>query len=218
MNNLLLRRRMMMQAGGSPTPPPTTYQYVEYIQTPNNGTACIVLPITTADFDTIDIQFEALSVNFSVIYGQWGSGNYGNSFECYIDSNKMQVNPANAIYYVISTLVPSKFRIVAETDLTANRTASLYDGNNNLLQQRNRTYSIANNYNISLFCVRKSYYNNNDNVKFISATFSLNNIIVAQYLPCYRINDNIKGVHDIVNDDFRTNDGTGDFILGPDIN
>lgn len=41
--------------------------------------------------------------------------------------------------------------------------------------------------------------------------------LVADFVPCYRILDNVAGLYDIVRNAFYTNAGTGSFILGKDV-
>ena len=45
-----------------------------------------------------------------------------------------------------------------------------------------------------------------------------NNIEKINLIPCYRKSDNEPGLYDLVNDKFYTNNGTGTFIKGPDVN
>jgi hypothetical protein len=40
----------------------------------------------------------------------------------------------------------------------------------------------------------------------------------SYYKPCYRKADNVPGWYDTANDVFYPNEGTGVFIVGPDIN
>lgn len=42
-----------------------------------------------------------------------------------------------------------------------------------------------------------------------------NNILVFDGVPCYRKSDNVAGLYDLVNNTFYTNQGTGNFIVGP---
>ena len=44
-----------------------------------------------------------------------------------------------------------------------------------------------------------------------------NNVLVRDYVPCYRKEDNVVGMYDIVNDVFYTNLGTGEFLKGSDV-
>ena len=45
-----------------------------------------------------------------------------------------------------------------------------------------------------------------------------NDVLIKDFIPCYRKSDNEIGLYDTVNNVFYTNQGTGEFILGPDIN
>ena len=42
-------------------------------------------------------------------------------------------------------------------------------------------------------------------------------ILIAQLIPCYRKSDNKPGMYDLVNNQFYTNAGTGEFIVGPNV-
>ncbi len=42
-----------------------------------------------------------------------------------------------------------------------------------------------------------------------------NNVLVRDFIPCYRNSDNLAGVYDLVNNVFYTNQRTGNFIVGP---
>lgn len=39
--------------------------------------------------------------------------------------------------------------------------------------------------------------------------------VIKNFIPCYRKSDNVAGLYDLVNDVFYTNQGTGNFIVGP---
>ncbi len=40
-----------------------------------------------------------------------------------------------------------------------------------------------------------------------------NDVLIANYIPCYRKADNVTGVYDLIGGNFYTNNGTGDFII-----
>lgn len=48
-------------------------------------------------------------------------------------------------------------------------------------------------------------------------TFWNENILIRNFIPCYRKSDNKPGMYDIVNNQFYTNAGTGEFIAGDNI-
>lgn len=39
--------------------------------------------------------------------------------------------------------------------------------------------------------------------------------VIKNFVPCYRKSDNVAGLYDLVNNVFYTNQGTGNFIVGP---
>lgn len=88
----------------------------------------------------------------------------------------------------------------------------------------NITYDCVNNmnivstYNVSLFACNE----NGTNIRFLkgriySCKFSENNILIRNFIPCYRKSDNIAGMYDTVNNTFYTNAGTGNFTVGADV-
>lgn len=42
-------------------------------------------------------------------------------------------------------------------------------------------------------------------------------ILIRDFIPCYRISDNVAGLYDLVTKQFYTNSGTGAFLVGEDI-
>ena len=54
--------------------------------------------------------------------------------------------------------------------------------------------------------------------KIYSVKFSEQGNLLRDMIPCYRKTDNVAGMYDIVNDVFYTNQGTGVFAVGADIN
>ena len=59
--------------------------------------------------------------------------------------------------------------------------------------------------------------NNTSNLigKIGEIIISNNGIIKRDFIPCYRKSDNVAGLYDLVNNTFYTNQGTGNFIVGP---
>jgi hypothetical protein len=55
-------------------------------------------------------------------------------------------------------------------------------------------------------------------LKMYSTKIYDNNVLVRDFIPCYRNSDNVVGLYDIVNDVFYTNQGTGAFTYGSVVN
>lgn len=79
-------------------------------------------------------------------------------------------------------------------------------------------FEFTNSLNFYLFA-----RNNNESVtnycksKTTMAKFWNNNTLVRNFIPCYRKSDNKPGLYDLVENKFYTNQGTGEFIAGPEI-
>lgn len=50
-----------------------------------------------------------------------------------------------------------------------------------------------------------------------SKIYDDNSNLIQYLIPCYRKSDKVSGMYDLVNDYFYTNQGTGEFIVGPDV-
>lgn len=45
-----------------------------------------------------------------------------------------------------------------------------------------------------------------------------NNVLIRDFIPCYRKIDNVVGLYDLMNNQFYTNAGTGVFLMGTEVN
>ena len=54
-------------------------------------------------------------------------------------------------------------------------------------------------------------------IKLYSCTMFDNSNIIRNFIPCYHKSDNKPGLYDLVNNEFYTNQGTGNFEIGKDI-
>lgn len=55
------------------------------------------------------------------------------------------------------------------------------------------------------------------NEKIYSSKIYQNDMLVKDFIPCYRISDGIGGMYDIIDNVFYTNIGTGEFLIGPEV-
>lgn len=74
-------------------------------------------------------------------------------------------------------------------------------------------YSIKNIYLFN--CSDENYYSKN---YLYYASFKDNGVLIREFIPCYRKSDLIPGLYDRTNNVFYTNNGTGAFVVGPDVN
>ena len=101
-------------------------------------------------------------------------------------------------------------------------TKLIYD--NTSVSSQSSTYSYTNDtLNVSVSNLLDIYlFARNDNgtvtdagsFKVYSFKMYDNNVLIRNLVPCYRINDNVIGMYDLVNNVFYTNAGTGTFAKG----
>ena len=191
---------------------PSGYQQVEYIESTGTQYVDTNVLITNNSKLTLDISFNSntdgdyvngISGNFSA--GRFAVGNgYGNYTGFYFgvanenlwagtrDTNrhKFFIDMPNLTYGIDNTVY--------------NKTAYTYP-------------TFTNNY----FCLfarnQKSNIGSYAKQKFYSCQIYDNGTIVRNFIPCYRISDNVIGLYDMINRKFYTNAGTGTFLKGADV-
>ena len=60
--------------------------------------------------------------------------------------------------------------------------------------------------------------NSNTHAKMYSLKVGVKKREEAYFIPCYRKSDSEPGMYDLVSKMFFTNAGTGEFLVGPDVN
>lgn len=189
---------------------PDTYQEVQYLGT--TGTQYIAIPITFQVLDLISIG-SSLDSNASTSENRlYGVHSYGMSVYYRYDQYNVWFNNGplgynltnksiigndspNTAYSNISRdtkYVVSFFLTQVSTSQLNTQLGRIYD--NNAFSGKLYNFSIQ---------------------RFNSSTYMYEDFI--QLIPCYRKSDNVAGFYDIVSGTFRTNSGTGSFVVGPDV-
>lgn len=192
---------------------PDTYQQVEYIE--STGTQYIdtgITPDTTLEFDTTfntSNNFSQETIRYGCIFGSRissakadvqlttysefgykGTIRWGNNYgdNAWLSNNvKINAKLKNNMYYVDNTEI------------------------------RSTTIEASNDYNIYIFALNQSG-TAIQHGKLKLHTFKLwkNDVLVRDFIPCYRKSDNVIGLYDLVTNTFFTNAGTGIFLKGSD--
>lgn len=178
---------------------PVEYQEVEYIE--STGTQYIDTNYTPVQGD--DLEFKNVTINtFKGALFSAGTGRYqlillGFEGDWYYK-------------YFQGGIVPP----ISSSTIT-NGNIKVLNGNlyiNNVLKAK-ADYGGAVNTTLNIF----QRANNTSNLigKIGEIIISNNGIIKRDFIPCYRKSDNVAGLYDLVNNVFYTNQGTGNFIVGP---
>ncbi len=192
---------------------PAEYIELEYIE--STGTQYIDTGIYTSDVDEIYLRIQCTRYNqgyfigdgnsvmnrynyigihnaFSSSFGEnWGSETNWTKFNVPFDTNvheiKVAINPVPTFFFDGSLVATQS------TYATPSQTLKLII-NNNVAGSNNRPYAM--------------YY---------SVKLSRNNQLIRDFIPVRRLPDGEIGMLDRVSGKFYGNDGTGEFIAGPEI-
>lgn len=195
---------------------PSEYQAVEYIG--NTGTQYIKTGYTpTPSYNTrIDMQymFTATQAGDKMLFGsRGGSSSITYQGEAYSGAQWY----CGGGYY--------QFRNVLRNVGTALNTkyTFLINGNtmtiNGSSASQNQTRTTGSALELYIFA-----WNSNGKAEYINSgariyqlKFTVNGIVEADFVPCYRKSDNVAGMYDLIGKRFLTNAGTGTFTVGADI-
>lgn len=195
------------------SPLPSGYRQLEYIE--STGTQYIntnIVPSNTHTKVTADIQFTTVTPNETKMpFGVDRSGRYF-MLVLYSDS-RFQMNCG------ISGSTLDLFVTTATTD----RTTIMLEKNQNTYNVQGFGVSLSGTcgsisgitqpYNIYLFARRSdNKIPNKIAMKLYHCQMALNGNIVREYYPALRIADSKPGLYDLVNNQFYTNAGTGEFL------
>ncbi len=188
------------------------YQQVEYIE--STGTQYIDTKFVPDQDTSVLIDYQLTEVTPSFIFGTRGhndndgyinsytlniasdTNRYVSFYNTYCDTSSLADTEKHIIYknknklYIDNTLIAT----AVESDFTAesslNLLACCHVGTNGYLPTKAKLYSF------SIFD---------------------NTTLVKKLMPCYRVSDGEIGLLDIINNEFYTNSGTGEFLKGNNI-
>lgn len=204
------RRAMMARVESSAGRLPARYQEVEYLESDENQR--IILNIYPLITDVISIKYKL--TNISKNTGIWGSA-YANTIFFGIGTNTSMDN-----YYVQTaggnyrqSSVPKDTNVHTHV-LDIPRMVYAIDGIEKSLAGLNVDTNTGNTYGL--------WFHHGADNRYIRYTagriyfFSIPDR--ANLIPCYRKQDSKPGMYDLVSGEFFTNAGTGEFLVGPDVN
>lgn len=187
---------------------PSAYQEVEYIQ--SSGTQYIILP-NNLNCDSFELECQYLdSVGEQCVIGDYSSGD--NRWEIFCNTNRPYYNIWTTYNSQSTTAgtISAVMRAILNYSYTSNELVVTDGTNTNTIS---KTLNAQPKY---LFTYAPSSYL--AKVKVFSLKFSKNGSIILNMIPCYRKSDNVIGLYDLVGKQFYTNQGTGTFLKGNNVN
>ena len=192
---------------------PDEYQEVEYIE--STGTQYIKTNYIPQKFDSIKCLFSLSEFDESLTYWTLFSAGTG-TYQLILLLAKASGGVDGAYYKYFASGTASKFNFSPNID-----TKYEININSNGIISCN-DYTAQSNYqnavNTPLYLMRRA--NNASPFKGKIYNFNIinNGINMINLVPCYRKSDNEIGMYDTISQTFYTNQGTGTFLKGNDVN
>ena len=214
---------MLKMKQDTPVRLPNEYQEVEYIE--STGTQCIDTGIPLNQYRKCEMEFSPTSIGTTQII----DGGYTNTSEqddtrnyLRIDSDGMlnlQYARSNTSYKLSSVVIASNTKYAISYKMLASSCSLTVNGTeySNLIG----VTLITNGNNVFLF--GESFKDKNSTKTYEASAFiklytakyyDSNDILIRNFIPCYRKLDNEIGLYDLINNQFYTNAGTGVFTMG----
>lgn len=193
------------------------YEIVEYIEStgeqwintgyvPNSTTRLYVKASSSGVIDHTGL-FGSRASNSSYPFLSYIENSYGgSSYIIRVDigdkTGSTGVNWSVDVPFIIDVDLPNKRLIVNNTQI------SRYD---------NLSYPTSNDIDISIFSV---HHGTSNYYPIVSKLYLFkiydNDVLVRNYIPVYRKTDTKSGLYDLVNNEFKISQGSGDFVLPDD--
>lgn len=196
---------------------PSTYQRVEYLE--STGTQYINTNyfVNTKTKIECEFSFTDSTKKQQRIFGSMDSAN--TRLDCYVkDSLQLgwnwteQDNQTNLNVNTNYTIDTNKHKIIIDGVNKTVKLDNIYSSNISGNFTKTSTTSLGIMAHITTNITGYAY------LKLYSFKIYDNNILVRNFVACYRKSDNVAGLYDLVNDVFYTNSGTGTFSVGENEN
>lgn len=211
-----IRRKLMAQASpSSPGVLPSAFQEIEYIQGRicNNPAYIDTLYIPTVN-TKLRVKFSPDNNNRN---GFFGARNDPYRFYCVTFSSGSQVSCGMTVNTWPSTRLALSYGIIYDATIQneqSNINGTVISTPSISASQWSDTLGTIQLWSLSSFATLAP----NATAKYYLCQIWENDVLVRDFVPCYRKSDNEVGMYDVVGMRFYTNAGVGSLIAGPDVN
>lgn len=206
---------------------PNEYQEVEYIE--STGTQYIDTGIPLNQYRKCEMEFSPTLIGATVDERLCIDGGLNNSSQndvrnllyIYGGTKKLCLAYGNSSHRIDSVELEINLKYIIEYEMLANSCSLTINGN-----KYSASYGatlITNGDNVFLFGASNSASNQKPYIDLASMRlynakyYNDNDILIRNFIPCYRKSDNKVGLYDLVNNVFYTNAGTGVFLMGAEV-
>lgn len=189
---------------------PEEYQQVEYLE--STGTQYIDTGVQHVNYPSFSGKFKKTTSDAYTVFGVYGAARN----KAYLTSSKLQWGTHNnpTAYYGNSYGGP--IYIIAEEWHS-------FEFRYGYIKIDSQEKTFTKDFNSSTYTYVLFGKNNAGTIEPSILAISEFKIyvgaeeqeLIRDFIPCYRKEDKVAGMYDIVNDVFYTNAGTGEFVIGP---
>lgn len=189
---------------------PSEYQQVEYIE--STGTQYIDTKVVTSTQIQTNFDFEYTDINSS--YNRIFGAAYSNGSQYGVRGDRSYMG------YFYGELPTGKNETVSTVMLEVGKRYKIRFNENENFYINDVAVNMTTTNKVGWQNIFLFSHNGPDlpsKIKLYSCTMFDNSNKIRNFIPCYHKSDNKPGLYDLVNNEFYTNQGTGDFEKGNDI-
>ena len=194
---------------------PAEFQEVEYLESQSSGPYINTGYVCLSNNQKIILDFENIYNYGNGVFGSQSSS--ARSGILWKVGNNIQFGIGNQSAGTIIGSFNLNIKYRFEYESTSNTYSCKLD---NTYLKENASYQGSNITNLPIFLFASNYQGSPENpaaVRIYSCQIYDNNILVRNFVPCYRKADNVAGLYDLVNGVFYTNAGSSSFVIGGNI-
>lgn len=204
---------------------PNEYQEVEYIE--SNGNQCINTGIPLNQYRKCEMEFSTTSIGTTQII----DGGYANTAQINDRRNLLEIDSDGMLdlrygsfsQKISSVVIASNTKYKISYEMLANSCSLTVDETKHSTSTGVKL--ITNNKNVLLFgeslddvAYPDLIYKASASIKLYTAKYyDEYNVLIRNFIPCYRKLDNEVGLYDLVNNKFYINYGSSIFLMGAEV-
>lgn len=189
---------------------PVEYQEVEYIESPDTQYINTSKTVDSTCIISFDFQYVSIIGGYNRIFGARNGNGKGllNIRSTGLDGGNFYLENRNTAW--TNTAIDTNKHSITMDAVSGKMT---FDGIEKL-----SNFGIADNTEGTMWIFGTNQGGSTSNVRFFNYKLIKNGQLEQNLIPCYRKSDNVIGMYDLVGKQFYTNQGTGIFLKGNDVN
>lgn len=206
-----MQRRQVLMASIKSARLPSAYQEIEYLESGNSGNQYIDTQIAQSDGLIFEIDFQLTQLQRAVYF----MGEYsGSSFYLYVANGNIGIN---AFFQTAFGVSWTNTKLLA--DLNRHKLIYEISGGNLTVTENEQTILAKPITTLSTASIKVAGTTHSPSLscRTFESKMTKAGVVIQDLIPCYRKADNTPGMYDLISDNFFTNQGAGEFVVGPKV-